>query len=180
MGGGQCQTHMNTPRGLPGTKASLRPPNCWTADEEDVLWWVLGCGFLWKALACVLSLGGVTWKCRQMSDLFYSHKSSASSGFNTCCPSQGDQGKAGGVSTDNGHSTSRNSSSCSSGAGAGLSASPNLTEAPISLVKESSLEPALVPATEKELTLENASEALAETAHPLPSEKLVSPPSTPH
>ena len=52
LSGGVSIRHMgSTHRGWPGEKASLRPPVCWTAPGEDVLWWVLGSG-------CVLSLGG--------------------------------------------------------------------------------------------------------------------------
>ena len=35
----------STHRGCPGAKTCLRPPICWTVFGEDVLQWVLGCGF---------------------------------------------------------------------------------------------------------------------------------------
>lgn len=85
------------------------------------------------------------------------------------------------MSNASGHATSGNYSSCSSGAEAGLSASPDLTKAPPPLDEESSLEPALVLAPEEELPLENASEPLAEAAcSPSPIRKFCFTPSYPH
>ena len=63
-GGASVRHTGSTCSSWPGAKTSLRPPESWTACEEDVLGRVFSSG-------CVLSLGG-TWKCRHRDDLFSS------------------------------------------------------------------------------------------------------------